>query len=300
LAIEHPRRRILSLAASAAALPAVSRMAWAQAYQSRPVRIIVGYAAGGATDIAARLIGQWLSERLGQRFIVENRPGAGSNIATEAVVRSPADGHTLLLVNISGAINATLYDKLNFNLLRDIAPVASIERVSPVMLVNPAFPAKTVPEFIAYAKANQINMGSGGVGSGDHLFGELFKVMAGVNMVHVPYRGEALALADLLAGQVQVIFGTRPVSMGYIKSGSLRALAVTTAARSEALPDVPTVGEFVTGYEASGWNGIAAPKNTPTEVVDKLNKEINAGLASPKIKARITDVGRRGICRFAR
>ena len=246
-----------------------------------------------ANDIVARLIGQWLSERLGQPFIIENRPGAGSNIATEAVVRAPPDGYTLLLVGPPNAINATLYDKLNFNFIRDIAPVASIVRVPNVMVVNPSVPAKTVPEFIAYAKANpgKINMASAGIGSSAHVAGELFKMMTGVDMVHVPYRGAAPALTDLLGGQVQVCSPRMPASIEYIKAGKLRALAVTTATRSEALPDVPTVGEFVPGYEASSWYGVGAPKNTPAEIVDKLNKEINAALADPKIKARLADLG---------
>ena len=279
-----PRRQFLHLAAGAAALPAVSRIAWAQAYPTRPVRIIVGFAAGGAADIIARLIGQWLSERLGQPFVIENRPGAGSNIATEAVVRAPPDGYTLLLVGTANAINATLYDKLNFNFIRDIAPVAGIIRVPNVMVVNPSVPAKTVPEFIAYAKANpgKINMASGGIGTAAHVSGELFKMMAGVDMVHVPYRGAAPALTDLLGGQVQVMFASMPSSIEHIRAGKLRALAVTTATRSEALPDIPTVGEFVPGYEASAWYGVGAPKDTPAEIVDKLNKEINAASPIPR------------------
>ena len=287
------RRQFLHLAAGAAALPAVSRIARAQTYPTRPVRIIVGFPPGGAADIAARLMGQWLSERLGQPFVIENRPGAGSNIATEAVVRAPADGYTLLLVSTSNAINATLYDKLNFNFIRDIAPVAGIIRVPHVMEVNPSVPAKTVPEFIAYAKANpgKINMASAGIGAAPHVSGELFKMMTGVDMVHVPYRGAAPALTDLLGGQVQVMFDTMPSSIEYIRAGKLRALAVTTATRSEALPDIPTVGDFVPGYEASAWYGVGAPKNTPAEIVDKLNKEINAGLADPKMKARLADLG---------
>ena len=288
-----PRRKFLHLAAGAAALPAVSRVAWAQAYPTRPVRIIVGLPPGGATDIVARLIGQWLSERLGQPFVIENRPGAGTNIGTEAVVRAPPDGYTLLLVGRRNAINATLYDKLNFNFIRDIAPVAGIIRVPLVMVVNPSVPAKTVPEFIAYAKANpgKINMASAGIGTPGHVAGELFKMMAGVDMVHVPYRGAAPALTDLLGGQVQVMFGTTVSSIEHIRAGKLRALAVTTATRSEALPDIPTVGEFVPGYEASAVFGIGAPRNTPAEIVDKLNKEINAALADPKIKARLADLG---------
>jgi tripartite-type tricarboxylate transporter receptor subunit TctC len=271
----------------------VPRLAWAQTYPSRPVRIVVGFPPGGGADITARLIGQWLSERLGQPFIIDNRPGAGSNIATEAVVRAPADGYTLLLVGAYNAANAALYDNLNFNFIRDIAPVASIDRLPFVMEVNPSVPAKTVPEFIAYARVNpgKINMASVGNGSTPHLSGELFKMMTGVNMVHVPYRGEAPALTDLLGGQVQVYFGTLPGSIEYIRVGKLRALAVTTATRSEALPDVPTLSEFVPNYEASGWQGIGVPKNTPTEIVDKLNKEINAALADPKIKARLAALG---------
>jgi tripartite-type tricarboxylate transporter receptor subunit TctC len=288
-----PRRNFLHLAASAAALPAVSHIARAQAYPSRPVRMIVPIAPGGAQDILARLMGQWLSERLGQPFIIDNRPGGGTNIGTEAVVRAPADGHTLLLIPPDSAINATLYDKLNFNFIRDIAPVAGVFRGAYVMVVNPSVPANTVPEFIAYAKANpgKINMASVGIGSGPHIAGELFKMMAGVNMVHVPYRGGGPALTDLLGGQVQVMFPGTVASIEYIRAGRLRALAVTTATRSEALPGIPTMREFVPGYEASQWFGIGAPKNTPAEIVDKLNREINAGLADPKIKARLADLG---------
>jgi tripartite-type tricarboxylate transporter receptor subunit TctC len=283
----------LHLAAGAAALPAISRFAWAQAYPARPVRIVVGFPPGGGADITARLIGQWLSERLGQPFIIENRPGAATNIATEAVVRAAADGYTLLLVHSSNAMNATLYEKLNFNFIRDIAPVASIIVVPNVMLVHPSVPAKTVAEFIAYAKANpgKINFASGGIGGPSHLAGELFKAMAGVNLVHVPYRGGGPAVNDLLGGQVQVYFASTPASIEYIRAGKLRALAVTTAARSEALPDIPTVGEFVPGYEASVWYGLGAPKATPPEIVDKLNKEVNAALADPRMKARIVDLG---------
>jgi tripartite-type tricarboxylate transporter receptor subunit TctC len=288
-----PRRQFLHLAAGAAALPAVSRIAWAQAYPTRPVRIVVGFAPGGGVDIVARLIGQWLSERLGQQFIIENRPGAGTNIATEAVVRAPADGYTLLLVNAANAVNATLYDNLSFNFVRDIAPVAGIMAASSVMVVHPSVPAKTIPEFIAYAKANprKINMASGGIGSPSHVAGELFKMMAGVGMIHVPYRGLAPALTDLLGGQVQVIFGAVTSSIEYIKAGRLRALAVTTAKRSEALPDLPTVGEFVPGYEASQWYGLGVAKNAPTEIIDRLNKEINVALADPNMKARLADLG---------
>ena len=287
------RRKFLHLAACAVALPAVSRIARAQTYPSRPVRIIVPFAPGGSTDIIARLIGQWLSERLGQQFVIENRPGAGSNIGTEVVVNAPPDGYTLLLVGASSAINATLYEKLNFNFLRDITSVAGIISIPFIMAVNPSVPAKTVSEFIAYAKVNpsKVNMGSGGNGTAGHLSGELFKMMAGVNMIHVPYRGEALALTDLLGGQVQVMFGTMPASIEYIRAGKLRPLAVTTASRLEALPDIPTVGEFVAAYEASGWQGLGAPKNTPADIVDKLNKEVNTGLVDPKLKARLADLG---------
>ncbi|MGE5780427.1 MAG: Bug family tripartite tricarboxylate transporter substrate binding protein, partial [Hyphomicrobiales bacterium] len=288
-----PRRYFLHLAAGAAALPAVSRVARAQAYPTRPVRLIVPVAPGGAYDLVARLMGQWLSEQLGQPFIIENRPGAGTNIGTEAVVRAPADGYTLLLVAAANAINATLYDKLNFNFIRDIAPVAGITRAPEVMVVHPSVPAKTVPEFIAYAKANpgKLTMASGGIGSLSHVAGELFKMMAGVDMVHVPYRGQGPALTDLLGGQVQVMFAITVASIEYIKTGRLRALAVTAATRSDALPDIPTVGEFVLDYEASNWFGVCAPKATPAEIVDKLNKEINASLAEPKIKARLAEWG---------
>jgi tripartite-type tricarboxylate transporter receptor subunit TctC len=288
-----PRRQFLHLAAGAAALLAASRIAWAQAWPTRPVRIIVGFAPGGGIDIMARLMGQWLTERLGQQFLIENRPGAGSNVATEAVVRAAPDGYTLLLVNSANAINATLYDKLNFDFIRDIAPVAGVIRVPNVMLVNPSVPAKTIPEFLAYAKANpgKISMASGGIGTPGHVAGELFKMMAGVDMVLVPYRSGGPALTDLLGGQVQVMFPNTGASLEYIKAGKLRALAVTTATRSEALPDIPAVGEFLPGYEASTWTGLGAPKSTPTEIVDKLNKEINAGLADPKMKARLADLG---------
>jgi tripartite-type tricarboxylate transporter receptor subunit TctC len=288
-----PRRTFLRLAAAAAALPTVSRFAWAQAYPSRPVRVIVMAPAGGGYDIVARLMSQFLSERLGQQFIVENRPGAGGNIGTEAVVRAAADGYTLLLVASANAINATLYEKLNFNFIRDIAAVAGIISLPEVMVVNPSVPAKTTPEFIAYAKANpgKISMASGGIGTPGHLSGELFKMMTGVNMVHVPYRGLAPALTDLLGGQVQVAFGSVPSSIEHIRTGKLRALAVTTAMRAEALPDIPTFAEFVPGYEASFWYGVGAPKATPAEIVAKLNTEINAGLADPKLKARLADLG---------
>jgi tripartite-type tricarboxylate transporter receptor subunit TctC len=288
-----PRRKFLRLAAGAAALPAVSHFAWAQTYPTRPVRLVVGFPPGGGTDIIARLIGQWLSERLGQQLVIENRPGAGSNIATEGVVRAAADGYTLLLVSAAHAINATLYDRLNYNFLRDIAPVAGVIRVPNLMEVNPSLPPKSVPEFIAYAKANQgkVNYASGGNGTAQHLAGELFKIMTGVDMVHVPYRGDAPALTDLIGGQVQVMFGNMPSSIEHIRAGKLRPLAVTTAARSEALPDLPPVGDFVPGYEASTWQGLGAPGNTPAEIVDKLNKEINAALSDPKIKARLADLG---------
>jgi tripartite-type tricarboxylate transporter receptor subunit TctC len=287
------RRRFLRLVGGAAALPAASRAAFAQTYPARPVRIIVGYAPAGATDILARLIGQWLSERLGQQFVIENRPGAANNIATEGVAHSPADGYTLMLVNPANAINATLYDRLNFNFLRDIVPVAGLIRVPNVMEVNPSVPAKTVPEFIAYAKANpgKVNFASGGAGTSVHMSGELFKMMTGVNMVHVPYRGAAPAVADLIAGQVQVVFDNMPGSIEYIRAGKLRALAVTTALRSEALPDVPTVAAYVPGFEASAWFGIGAPKGTPTDIIGRLNAEINAGLADPKLRARLVDLG---------
>jgi tripartite-type tricarboxylate transporter receptor subunit TctC len=288
-----PRRQFLQLAAGAAALPFASHVVRAQAYPTRPVRIVVGLTAGSASDIVARLVGQWLSERLGQQFVIENRPGAGTNIAAEAVVRSPPDGYTLLLAASPNAINASLYDKLSFNFIRDVAPVAAISREPNVIVVNPSLPTRTVPELIAYAKANpgRINMASAGNGSTSHLAGELFKMMTGVNMVHVPYRGGGPALTDLLAGQVQVFFPPMVVPVGQIRAGKLRALAVTTVTRSEALPDIPTVGEFVPGYEASVWFGLGAPKGTPAEVIDKLNQETNAALADPNIKARIADSG---------
>jgi len=288
-----PRRQFLRLSALAIGLPAISRMALAQAYPARPVRLLVGFAAGGAPDIAARLMAQWLSERLGQQFIVENRPGSGGNIATEVVVDAPADGHTLLLVSLANAVNATLYEKLNYDFIRDIAPVASVSHENYGMEVHPSFPAKTVAEFIAYAKANpgKLNMASPGNGTGPHMAGELFKIMAGVDMVHVPYRGSPPALTDLIAGQVQLMFSPLSSSIEYVKAGKLRALAVTTATRSTALPDLPTVGEFVPGYAASGWFGVCAPRKTPVEIVDRLNKEINAGLADSKLKARLADLG---------
>jgi tripartite-type tricarboxylate transporter receptor subunit TctC len=288
-----PRRQFLHLGAGAAALAAASRFAWAQTYPTRPVRIIAPTGPGGAPDILARLIGQWLSERLGQQFITENRPGAGGNIGTEAVVRAAPDGYTLLLIQAGNAINATLYDRLNYNFVRDIAPVASGMRGPLVMVVHPSFPAKTVPEFIAYAKGNsgKINFASAGNGSPQHVAGELFKMMTGIEMVHVSYRGGAAVLTDLLGGEVQVFFGTTAATIEYIRSGSLRPLAVTTASRAEVLPDIPTVGDFVPGYEASTFYGFGAPKNAPTEIIAKLNKEINAALAEPKMKSRLADLG---------
>jgi len=288
-----PRRQFLHLAASAIALPATSRFAWANNYPSRPVRIVVGSAAGSATDVLARLIGQWLSEQLGQPFIIENRTGAGTNIATEAVVRAPSDGYTLLMVGTSSAINATLYDKLNFVFLRDIAPVASLVLQPQVMAVHRSVPAKTILEFIAYAKANpgRVNFASSGNGTSGHIAGELFKMMAGVDLVHIPYRGGAPALTDLLAGQVQVMFVVPSSSIEYIRAGTLRPLAVTTATRWEVLLDIPTVGEFVPGYEASTWFGIGAPRHTPTTIIEKLNKEINAGLADPAMRTKLDNLG---------
>jgi tripartite-type tricarboxylate transporter receptor subunit TctC len=287
-----PRRIFLHLAAGAAASTAVSRIAWAESYPSRPVRLIVPFGPAGGTDIIARLIGQWLSERLGQQFVIENRPGAGSNIGTEAVVRAAPDGYTLGLFGAPSAINATLYDKLNFNFVRDIAPIAPIVRFPYIMVVNPSVPAKTLLEFIAYAKANpgKINYASPGTGSTPHINGELFKVMTGTNMVHVPYRSAAAVMTDLLSGQVQLYFGTTASSLEYVRTGKLRALAVTIERRLDALPDIPAVAEFVPGYEASNWYGLGAPKATPAEIVDKLNKEINAGLADPKMKARLADL----------
>jgi tripartite-type tricarboxylate transporter receptor subunit TctC len=288
-----PRRRFLHVATGAAALPVVSCFAWAQTYPSRPVRIIVPLAAAGVADITARLIGQWLSERLGQPFIIENRPGGGGNVGTEAVVRASPDGYTLLTVGAFNTVNAALYDKLNYNFIHDIAPVASIIRTPLVLVVNPTVPANTVPAFIAYAKTNRgkINYASAGTGTVSHVIGELFKMMAGVDMVHLPYRSGGPALTDLLGGQVQVMFVSPAASIEYIKTGRLRALAVTTATRLEVLPDLPTVSEFVPGYEASAFYGVGAPRNTPTEIVDKLNKEVNAGLADPNMKARFADLG---------
>jgi tripartite-type tricarboxylate transporter receptor subunit TctC len=288
-----PRRRFLQLAAAAIAFPSVSRVARAQSFPAKPVRVIVGFAPGGGNDIAARLISHWLSLRLGQQFIVENRPGAGSNIATEAVVRAPPDGYTLLLVAVSNAANATLYDKLSFNFIRDIAPVAGVLRVPNLVEVHPSVPVQTLPEFIAYAKANpgKVNMGSGGSGGPVHMTGELFNMMAGLKMQHVPYRGEAPALNDLIGGQVQVVFGSVPASIEYVRAGKLRALAVTTSTRSELLPEVPTVADSVPGYESSTWYGIGAPKDTPAEVIGRLNVEINAALGDPTLKTRVADLG---------
>jgi tripartite-type tricarboxylate transporter receptor subunit TctC len=287
------RRRCLDLVAGVAALPALSRMARAQNYPARPVRIIVTVAAGGGADITARLIAQWLSERLGQQFIVENRSGGSGNIGTEAVVRAPADGYTLLLIAVANAVNVTLFDKLSYNFISDISPVSGAIRVANVAYVHPSVPVRTIPELIAYAKANpgKLNMASAGNGTSSHVAGELFKMMTGVDMVHVPYRGQGLALTDLLGGQVQVMFATTPGTTEHIATGKLRALAVTTATRAEALPDLPTVGDFVPGYEASQWYGIGAPRTTPVEIVDRLNKEINAGLADPKLKERLAAIG---------
>jgi tripartite-type tricarboxylate transporter receptor subunit TctC len=288
-----PRRQFLHLAAGAGVLAVMSRMAWAQTYPTRPVRIIVTTAPAGTADFLARLMGQWLSERLGQPFVIENRPGAGTNIGTEVVVNANPDGYTLLLIAPANAINATLYDKLSFNFIRDIAPVAGIIRSPNVMELNPSVPAKTVPEFIAYAKANsgKLNYASAGTGTSLHMIGEQFKMMAGIDMVHVPYRGTAPALTGLLAGQVQVMFDNISTSIEHIRAGKLTALGVTTATRSELLPDLPTIGDFLPGFEASAFFGVGAPRNTPPEIVDKLNKEINAGLTDPKMKARLTELG---------
>jgi tripartite-type tricarboxylate transporter receptor subunit TctC len=288
-----PRRQILRLALGSVALPALPHLARGQAYPTKPVRLIVPFAPGGNTDLIARLMGQWLSERLGQPFVVENRPGAGTNIGTEVVVRAPADGYTLLMVHPPSAINATLYEKLNFNFIRDIAPVVGIVRAPFVMEVNPSIPAKSVPELIAFAKTNpsKISMASAGIGSGPHVAGELFQMMAGVKMVHVPYRGTGPALTDLIGGQVQMYFDGIPTSIEYIRSGKLRALAVTSTSRSVVLPDIPALSDFLPGFEASFWGGVGAPSNTPAEIVHKLNKEINVGLADPKIKARLADLG---------
>jgi tripartite-type tricarboxylate transporter receptor subunit TctC len=287
-----PRRKFLSIATAAIGLPAFSRAAFAQAYPARPVRMLVGFAAGGAPDIAARLVAQWLSDRLGQQFIIENRTGAGGNIATEAVLDAPADGYTLLMAGLQNAVNTTLYQKLKFDFVRDMAPVVGVSHENYGMEVHPSFPAKTVPEFIAYAKANpgKLNMASAGNGTGPHMAGELFKIMAGVDMLHVPYRGSPPALTDLLGGQVQIMFSPLSSSIGYVKTGKLRGLAVTSAARSEVLPDIPTVGEFVPGYVATGWFGVCAPLKTPPEIIDKLNQEINAGLSDSKMKARFAEL----------
>jgi tripartite-type tricarboxylate transporter receptor subunit TctC len=291
--MRFPRRQFLHLATGAAALPVLPRIARGQAYPSRPLRLIVGFAAGGANDIVGRLVGQSLSERLGQQVVIENRPGAGTNIATEAVVNAAPDGYTILLVSTAAAINATLYERLSFNFIRDIAPVAGIMRVANVMEVNPSVSVKTVPEFIAYAKANpgRISMASGGTGTTSHLAGELFKIMADVNMVHVPYRGGAQPVADLVAGQVQVMFDVMPSAIPYIRGGKLRALAVTTATRSEALPDTPSVSEFLPGYEVSTWYGFGAPKGTPANIIGMLNRKTNALLSDPKLKSRRADLG---------
>jgi tripartite-type tricarboxylate transporter receptor subunit TctC len=287
-----PRRKFLHLAAGAAVLPDLPRIAGAQTYPSRPVRLIAGFPPGGVVDVFARLIGQWLSDRLGQPIIIENRAGAGGNLATEAAVKAPPDGYTLLMIGSNNAWNVTLYDNLSFNFIRDIVPVASIYRGPAVLVVHPSFPPKSVPELIAYAKTNpgKISMASGGVGSTQHVYGELW-MMTGVDMLHVPYRGGGPALTDLLAGQVQVMFDTLATSIEHIRAGKLRALAVTSATRAEVLPNIPTIGDFVPGYEGTGWQGIGAPRNTPTEIIDKLNREICAGLADPRMKARITDFG---------
>src|SRR5215469_7612440 len=291
--MKFSRRRSLQLALAAAAASLISHAASALDYPTRPVRIIVPVAPGGGADITARLTAQWLSERFGQQFLIENRPGGGTNIGTEVVVHASADGYMLLLVNLTHAINATLYEKLNYNFIRDIAPIAGIVGVSNVVEIHPSVPANTLPEFIAYAKANpgKINMGSAGNGSSSHMAGELFKMMAGVNLVHVPYRGQGPAMTDLLGGQLQVIFATTPGTTEYVRIGKLHALAVTTSIRAEALPDVPTVADFVPGYESSQWYGLGTPKGTPAEIVDKLNREVNAGLVDAKMKARFADLG---------
>src|SRR5450759_522783 len=291
--MKFPRRQFLHLAAGAALLPGVSNIARAQSYPTRPIRLIVGYTPGGSADLTARLMGQWLSERLGQSFVIENRPGGGTNIATEAAVRADPDGYTFLLVAPANAINATLYGKLNFNFLRDIEPVAGIIRFPNVVVVNPSLPIKSIPELIAYAKANpgKLNMASSGNGSTIHMSGELFKMLTGIDMVHVPYRGGAPALTDLIAGQVHVMFDNIPTCAEHVKSGRLRGLAVTSTTRSEVLPDLPTVADFLPGYEASAWYGFGAPKNTPAEIIDRLNKEINAILADPAAKARFAELG---------
>lgn len=292
-AMTFPRRQFLRLAGAAVALPAVSRVARAQAYPARQIRLIIGYPPGGSADTTARLVSQWLGERLGQSVIVESRPGGGTNIATEAVINAPPDGYTLLLVAPANAINATLYEKLNHNFLRDIEPVAGLIRFANVVVVNPSVPVKTIPELIAYAKANpgKLNMASSGNGSTIHMSGELFKMMTGINMVHVPYRGGALALTDLIGGQVQVMFDNIPTAAEFIKNGKLRGLAVTSPARSDVLPDLPTVHDFLPGYEASAWYGLGAPKGTPPDVIEKLNREVNAILADPKAQARFAELG---------
>jgi len=291
--MDLPRRRFLHLAAGAAALPAISRIASAQAYPTRPVRIIVPFAPGGSTDIVTRLVAQRLSERLGQQFIVENRPGGGSNIGTEAAVNAPADGYTLVMLGNANAINASLYQKLNFNLIRDIAPVAGINTQASVMVVHPSLPINSVPEFIAYAKANpgRINMASAGIGSGIHMTGELFKMMAGVDLVHVPYRGEGPAIADLVGGQVQFMFCAVPTCIEYIKAGRVRALGVSTPSRWKTLPDIPAIAEFVPGYEVTAWFALGAPRNTPAEIIHKLNGEIDAALADNRLKNRFAGLG---------
>ena len=287
------RRTFLHLLAGVAALPAISRLACAQVYPSRPVRWIVGFTPAGGNDITARLIGQWLTDRLGQPFVIENRPGAGTNIAAEIVINSPPDGYTLFLTNFSNAVNAALYEKLSFDFMRDMAPVVGISRAPVILAVNPSVPAKTVPEFIAYAKANpgKLNMGSAGIGSAGHLAGELLQMMTGIKLVHVPYRGNAPALTDLIAGQVQLVFPSSASSIEYVRTGKVRGLAVTGLTRLDALPDLPTVADSVPGYEASSLYGIGAPRNTPAEVIDRLNKEVNAALADPKLKARLADLG---------
>jgi tripartite-type tricarboxylate transporter receptor subunit TctC len=291
--MKFPRRRLLGVAAAGVALPALARIAGAQSYPSHPVRIIVGFAAGSTTDILARLIGQWLSQRLGQQFIVENRPGAGGNVGAETVVNAPADGYTLLMVPPAVAANPTLYQHLSFDFLRDTSPVAGVVRVPNVVEVNPSVPVKTIPELIAYAKANsgKVSFASAGIGTASHLAGQLFNTMTGANLQHVPYRGDGPAMADLIGGQVQVGFATMTASIGHIRADRLRPLAVCTATRSEALPDIPTVAEFVPGFEASSWFGIAAPKGTPVEIIARLNRETNAGLADPTIKTRLADMG---------
>jgi tripartite-type tricarboxylate transporter receptor subunit TctC len=287
------RRQFLHLTAGAAVLPVIARVTKAQTYPARPVRLVVGFAAGSTTDILARLMGQWLSQRLGQQFVVENRPGAATNIGTDTVAHAPADGYTLLFAGSPAAINATLYDNLNFNFIHDIAPVGSVERMPLIVAVNPALPAKTVPQFIDYAKANpgKINLGSGGVGSTGHVSGEMFNMMAGIKIAHVPYRGEAPALTDLLGGQVQVVFATAGSAVQYVKAGTLRALAVSSGARMSVLPDVPSIAEFLPGYEATSWTGVGAPRDTPADIVERLNREINAALADAKFTATLTGLG---------